>query len=189
MSRTKKKTPKVKKKTWSPAYAQLNNERRKAKYAKNEEYREQLKQKAREAYREKTGVEGRDCRDSLLQLKSIGRIRYVKKDRNTHVKRLTFTRTELAAALGYTLIAIYRWQKDGRLPKAEIKLTYADGQNNTTDAPGNIEAVYLDTEVIGIIKVLGEHQESVSQYRVTHTETTARIFAAVKKARKDFKAK
>ncbi len=184
--KTKKKAAQPKnKKDWYAAYAAKRNEERREAYAADPSYRQKVLSGNRAQYRKAHGENGKDCRANLSRLGDIGSIRFLRGGPKP-VKALTFTNAELAEALDYSLVAVYRMQADGRLPKAVVEPIYKEAGKSDKGSGGRFltDCVYTKAEVVAIINVLGEHQESVMHYRAVHTETQKRIYAAVKLARK-----
>lgn len=173
----------AKDKSWYKEYLGTLNERRREKYAGDKAYRAKSLQAARDSYRENNAVQQKDCRDNIAALGSIGKNRYIQVGK-TKRAALTFNNAELAEALEYSLVAVYRMQTDGRLPKAVIKTVYKEGATNSNTGKFASEFVYTKPEVVAIMNALGQHQERVLHYRVTHLETTKAIFAAVNAVRK-----
>lgn len=176
----KKPAQSIKDKPWYSAYQKKRNKERQEKYREDKTYRAKALEESRAAYRKGHAVSEKDCRANLGSLSDIGSIRFVRKGKST-VKMLSFTNAELAQAIEYSVVAVYRMQQDGRLPKPVMALHYPEG---ITVVPTPATHVYTKAEVAAIIKVLGEHQENVLHYRAAHTETRKRIYAAVKAARK-----
>ena len=176
------KKPKEKKagsNNWYPAYKEKLNAKRRDTYAKDEAYRQERQDTCRENYRRANHVGGKDCRAMLPMLKKLGNIRYIYVGKK-QVKALTFSYRELANALDYSLVAVYRMANDGRIPKAVSQVVY--GESAAIKPCG--EFVYTEAEARAIINVLGQHQEKLLYYGARHTETKAAMLAAVKAVRK-----
>ena len=182
----KKKTKKtVKQKTWYAEYSRKRNAQRRAAYRASPEYREKVLNENRAQYRKRNGGDSKDCRDNLSRLDEIGTVRFLQSGNRRGKKVLTFTNEEMAQAIGYSLVALYRMQGDGRMPKPVTQPMYQEGPSNSSGAQGKFvtDCVYTEAEAIAVINELGAHQENVMHYRVSHVETRKRIFAAVKQAR------
>ncbi len=160
-------------KEWLPKF----NKKRRMLYKTDPAYRQKQLEKSRTQYRDKAGVLASDCRENLAILEEMGTYRPVFFPRKA-VPVLTFSMQEAAEALGISALAFYRWRQDGRIPEPVFRC-----------ASAGIMAInlYLLAEVRAMVEVIGEHQATCSHYRVSHVETTKKVFEAVKAARKGAK--
>jgi hypothetical protein len=173
-----KKVETKKEKAWYREHLDRKNEVRREMYASDADYRASRMEESRARYRQEHGVFEKDCRENLDALDSIGSMRLIKLGKK-QLNILTFNNRELAEALGYSLVQVYRWQNDGRLPKPRTALSYEEGLKGRFMC----SEVYTEDEVKAIMSVLGEHQQSVAHYRTTHTLTIKKMFSAFNKAK------
>ncbi len=174
-----KKAKKKPTKNWYPEYAIARNEKRREIYNTDAEYRRKAIEASRAAYRAAVGMRTKDCRKNISKLDKIGTKRQVRLGQLKEAKTLTvlsFVGAELAKALGYSPLTVYKMQKDDRIP-APVFLTAVNAV-----APQS-QLVYIKEEVLAMMDVLGKHQQQIAYYRTTHIETINAMDAAVQKAR------
>ncbi len=151
--------------------AQLRNARRRQRYSQDVIYRRHQIKMRRESSRKKARVRERDSTENLTSIKE-----YMTKREVTYLGSLrtmsTLSIPQFAALAGYTLQVVYRWIENGQLPPPVALGSHPE------DTP-----YYTKKEAVAIARELSKHQESVSYYRVDHTETRRKIAEAVGRAR------
>jgi hypothetical protein len=151
------------------------NARRRERYRQDREYREKTIQTVRSAYwrtrvEEGAPVRQDDCRANLESLNLIGQVRELRAGAQPMVQALTFTMDEAGEALTRNAQVLYRWIMADMLPGPVYE---ARNHRNRW------QAVYTEPELRALLEVFGDHQTRSQYYRIFHTETRERLFAAV----------
>lgn len=128
-----------------------------------------------------------DPRVNLSRLHDMGALRIVSVGGTKFRALRTFTREELAVALGYQPVTISRWLTRGLLPQPPgVTGSPATGSpqwHALTERAGVITRrgvhVYTEAQVRRFANILHEHFETTSVFlRVTHSETIEKLAAA-----------
>lgn len=109
----------------------------------------------------------------LPHLSTIAKVRKV--DINgVACEALTLSVEEMATVLMRNTQALYRWIKLDMFPEPVFK---------ALNSLKRIQSVYLLSEAVALINVIGEHQSHAQYYREIHTETRNSVFAAIRSIR------
>lgn len=166
---------------WKPQWTKASNKKRKERYKNDPEYRQKILDESRQRYREThLKSEGRDCRENIEAIESIGDYRIIEGSLGEVDEHLCLTIPEIAEALGgYAPQVVYRWIGDGRFPDAIYK-----GRNVETGTFLD-QKVYHVQEVVGMLEVFGKHQETHMYFKKTHEDTIQALNNAVEAARQE----
>lgn len=117
---------------------------------------------AREAYRERNNVTFETCIHNLDRMEEIAKVEVVDFP-NGKVKEIpVFHLSQLGQALDTSEMSLNRWLKANMLPAPVIKA----GRGK----------VYSLEEAKSIVRIIGEHQAEMKQYRTAHVDTRDRLF-------------
>lgn len=155
------------------------NARRRARYRKDKATKDIARQKSRDAYREKVGIEAKMPKMSEFKarLTDNGDTRLVS-PQGVEVK--CYTCEEVGAVFDTNVKQVRRWIESDKLPAPVLK-TILNGRFATK--------VYSHPEVVAMVSVLGAHFEQVLYFRNDHTQVIHDLRDAVKKARREWKAR
>ena len=145
---------------WGPC----RNERRRQQYAKDHSYRRTVHIRNRDSYRRRVGSQPRNCRANIARIAEFGSISLVTLNGSTRRMR-TFSVAELANALGYHRIVLYRWHKQGKFPRPLLQ--------------ANNQMVYTFGQAQKILTIMSEHQDNKSYFHKSDRETIRRLFRAM----------
>jgi hypothetical protein len=163
-------------------WGDVRNDRRRARYHSDPQYRSAVRQQTRETYRrlrEAAGSQVRDddCSVNIAKLDEIGTARLVHNHRGEPVYPLTtLTVEEMATALNRNQQVLYRWFSNDMFPRPTVR---ADTHNKRH------QMVYTASEAKAAMREFAKHQQISQYYRERHRETRDRIFDAVFAVRSD----
>lgn len=166
-------TPEDKKEKY---WGEARNERRRARYAEDAEYRRDVLQRARATQfnmRREQGMdvrEGENCRDNLPRLASVEKRDLMLDGEVFKTGVRAVTAEGLAELLNRDPQVLYRWMGKDMLPRPVFE---------SLNDRNRRQAVYTTEEARAIMEVFGAHQETSLYFRTSHTDTISRIHAAV----------
>lgn len=153
-------------------WSKQSNERRRAKYAQDAEYRERVVTSSRSSYRKNVAEEIKNCGDNAERLADFGKMRLVAVLGEVRAM-LTFTAEEVGAALGgYHVVAIRRWITAKKFPPPPLE-EVREGVRGTRPK------LYLESHVRSFITIFSEFQQRKQNLYADDKEVISKLFAAV----------
>lgn len=148
------------------------NDRRRERYALDEEYQEALKLRSRSSYRQNNKIELDNCLRSLNFYETLAVPLQVGLPNGAARQMPVMTLANVANCLGKIYQTIWRWKQRGMIPEPALVLA------------GRGTAVYHVQEVRVLIEEIGSHEKVMAYYRADHTEVTERINQRIGEIRK-----
>lgn len=153
------------------------NARRIERYAEDEAYRRKVVENTRANYRKGRTVVTVDCRERLNNLTGFGILRdAIDKTTGETQPLRVYPIKAVADFLDVTAETICRWRRDGRWPKAALRIKDVRQGHSFTD-------VWFYDEVRAVAKVYGAHTSVTPYYHKSHADTRRAIFEAANTAR------
>lgn len=161
---------------------EARNERRRIRYAQDQEYREQVRQQSRQTYEK---LEGKDLSsvaaevaERLAGLDKLASVRPVFVEKTPVGEHACLTEAEMAVVVGRNPQIFQRMVADGRWPKPLYSA------RNYRSKVG----VFLLEEARVLIEVFLEHLKTSLHYYQSHTDTRNALQAALDRLREEIGA-
>lgn len=155
--------------------ARLRRDRRRQKYADDQDYQSTIKERSRDYYRKSQNLELSSCLRSLDFYTTLAKSMWVTTPKGRDVELRVMNIGSLANCLDKYYQTIWRWVQKGLIPEPAL---YSKTRQS---------GYYHVDEVLVLIEEIGRHEQLFAYYRSNHHEVRERIFSRISTIRNSWK--